>query len=420
MDLLIIVDSSTSETKACKALKEDCLDIIILDHHPKTEDNPYALIVNPQLDNYPSKELSGGGVVYKTIQVLDDFFSTDYHEEYIDLCGMALYADIMSMREPENRYYVYQALKHIRNPGLLAILKVQNINPQYVDSSTIGYKLAPCVNAVARMDQIEKIIELLLEDDYEKCLVLAKECVKLNEDRKKLESKLFKKVKDKLDLSHNIIILKTTDDDKIDKGFNGLIATKIADRYKKPCLVVNCKNGTCAGSGRSINNIPLKTLLNKTNLLNWSNGHESAFGLSFKEENIEEIYEALEDKIINNEEKIIDYDLVLEPNEINFDLVRHVSWFNYLAGKNVETTKVRINGLPIRERRVMGKNIDTVKLSSDDIYVMKFRTNEYFGIEIEENMKIDVVGTLNTSYDFGLKKKVIQIFAEDFKLSEDN
>jgi len=423
-DLLLICDSSTSETEACKSLNEKGIDICILDHHPKTQDNPFALIVNPKFCTYPNKDLSGSGVVYKLIQVIDELTSNDYANNYIDLCGFGIYGDVMSMTEPENRYYVYQAIKNIKNPGIKALLKLKLSFGGKVDSQTIGFTIVPTINAAARMGCIEKIIDLLLEDNYDKCLILAKEVVNLNEDRKKTEVKLYKKIKDRIDLLHNIICVKTTEKDEINKGFNGLIATKISEKYSKPSLVVKCEDGICSGSGRSVNGVNFKSILQNTKLCDWVNGHEGAFGVQFKEENLEKIYEAVKDKIKFDKDKIYYYDLELEEDEIDYDLIKKIEEFNLLSGKDAESTKFLIKNCSAIDRKVQGKLEDTIKIISDKINFVKFRTNEEYAKELNEGKKFDVIGSLKINKWFNNTKGIkrwqedLQVFIEDYRISE--
>jgi len=423
-ELLLICDSSTSETEECERLSNKGIDICILDHHPKTQDNPFALIVNPQLCDYPNKQISGSGVVYKLITVIDELTSNDYANEYIDLCSIGLYGDVMSMRSFETRYFVYQGLKNIKNPGVKAILKLKMNFGAKIDSNTIGFTITPTINSAARLGHIEKIIDLLLEDDYEKCLVLAKKIVSLNEDRKKTEVKLYRKIKDRIDPSHNIIVIKTTEEDQIDKGFNGLIAAKIADKYSKPTLVVKCKDETCNGSGRSIDNILFKSILESTNFCEWVDGHEGAFGVQFEEKNLGDIYEAVKDKIKFDEEKIIYYDLELDEEEIDYSLVKDIEEFNYLSGKDAKDTKVLIRNCSAIDRKVQGKLEDTIKIISNKMNFIKFRTNEEYALELNNGKRFDVIGSLKINKWFNNTKGIkrwqedLQVFIEDYRISE--
>jgi len=441
-NLLIIVDSSTNEVDECKRLSENNIEIIILDHHPKTLDNPYALIVNPQLDNYPNKQLSGSGVVYKTIETIDELMSQDFCEEYQDLCGIGICGDIMSMDVPENRNLVYNALKNINNPGIQAILKIKWIRLDQVCTQDILFNISPIINACARLGCIEKIIELLLEDNLDNCKELAKACIKLNEQRKKTEAKLFNSIKDRIDDSNKIIILKTTVDDNIDKGFNGLLAMKIAERYGKCCLVIKkgvvveeelseecglTKNVTTySGSGRSINDIAFRELLEQTGLCNSLNGHSGAFGVEIDEDNIPLLIDALNKRLetLDNDETVtVIYDIEIDKDDINEKLIKDINYFNYISGKDAEVVKVLIKNLPVLERKVMGSELNSIKLVSSRVDMLKFRVNEMYGSDINDGDLVDVIGSMNINvwWHNGFKKFItnLQVFIDDYRLSSD-
>ena len=103
--LLIIPDAGTNDTNQCKALSKYGMDILILDHHEKEEENPYAVIVNNQMsNNYSNKNLCGAGVVYRFLQALDEENWNEFADDYLDLCALANISDVMDMRSFETRY----------------------------------------------------------------------------------------------------------------------------------------------------------------------------------------------------------------------------------------------------------------------------------------------------------------------------
>lgn len=419
-ELLVICDSSTNDFEGCKKYYDMGMQLVVFDHHPFTTKNPYALIVNPKLDKYPNKELSGSGLCMKICMYLDNLMNTNYHKKYFDLCGCGIVADVMSMKEPENRYLVYMGLKNFKNPGLKAILKKKNIFIKDINSQTIAFTIAPLINGICRLNKVELALQLLLEDDESKCLDLVKEIIKLNDGKKKEITKITNKLGKNIDLSKNIIVITTDENLKMGKSFNGVAAMQMADKYKKPTLVLNNKDGILAGSGRSINDIPFKKLLQETGLCESLEGHMQAFGCEIKEENLDKLFEALENKIINNKEVTYYYDLEIDVNEIDYELVENITKFNYLAGKNAEQTKVLIKNIPVIERKVMGQNFDAVKLVSDNLNFVKFRVNEFYANDVE-GKTLDVIANLNINrwYHWGRKEVItdLQGFIDDYKIA---
>ena len=424
MDLLILIDSSTNDGKRCKELKEQGLDIIIIDHHVQTKENNSALIVNNQIDNYPNKYLSASGLIYKVIQVLDHELGTNYHENFIDLAGIGIYADVMSMRELENRYFVSKALKNIVNPGLKAIIKSNELTD--LNSSTIGFTIAPVINAITRLGRIELAIELMLEDDYKECLRLAKICKKLNEERKLIENKIYDSIKDRINTSNNIIIA-VNESNSIESGYLGLIATKIANNAKKPTLVVKYfqEEDMFRGSGRSFGSLKLRKFLKSTGLFDLLEGHEGAFGVAFKKDKLSSIVEIANKKlkVSKDSESTFEYDLEIDINDITSKLVYEIAEWNYLSGQDVPEARILVKDIYVEDRKVMGKFNDTIKLRNNRLDIIKFRTTSDFANDVVEK-KINAIGSLsiNKYYNWKERRNIYtnQMFLTDYKLEDDN
>lgn len=421
LDLLIVVDSSTNSIDECKSLKENSIDVVILDHHPMKQKNKYAILVNNQACKYPNKELSGAGIVYKTCQVLDDKLEENIADDYIDLVGLGVYGDVMSVLSEENRYLIYQSLKNINNPGLKTLLEISNVKKP--DSSTYGFTIAPLINASARMNQIELVIQLLISDNKEECLELAKQCKKLNDTRKKEQIKIYKKM-DKLkqiDTSQKIIIAIT---EESNKGFNGLIAAVIANKWSRPVLVVRNKDGLCEGSGRGYGKFDLKEFLKKSGLFEYLEGHSSALGVGFKLDNLNKIHEYinenLKDVVFSND---IIYDIEVNLDDINARLINDIQAFNFItSNKDFPPIKILIKDLPVLEWKIIGGNKDTIKITSENGFeALKFRASQDDFNKIDKVDKIiDAVGTLNIGefYNWQQRRVIInnQIFIDDFKI----
>ena len=104
--LVIAPDSSSNEYEYHKALVEHGIDVLVLDHHESDHVSEYACVVNNQLCDYPTKSLSGVGIVYKLCQYLDSLFGDNKADDYLDIVSIGLIGDMMDLRDFETHYLV--------------------------------------------------------------------------------------------------------------------------------------------------------------------------------------------------------------------------------------------------------------------------------------------------------------------------
>lgn len=427
-DLVIVLDSSTNSIDALKELHEKGIKVVVLDHHDKDRknpyglDNPYAIIVNPKLDNtYPNNMISGAGVVYKVLQVLDETFGTGEVDDLIDIIGCGMYADMMPMDVLENRYIVIQAMKNISNTGLLAILKVNDVSLDKINSQTIGFTISPLLNGVARKDRIELAIQLLLCDDMNTCIGLVNQMKELNEERKAEEKQLFEQYVTKLDMNDKILI---AIDENASKNYNGLIANRISQEFKKPSIVMRTHEGTLAGSYRSYGALDMEDFLNQKSIkkyIKYAVGHPFAGGVSLLDRNLEAFKDAI-NKALDGVDftPIVNYDMVISGADLNYKFIKEVEEFDYCTGTGFPPASFLVKDLFVEgDSKVMGKNRDTVKFSCDHADVIKFKVNEEWGNDIAVMDSVDVVGQLKinewTKWNGDLVTTV-QVVAEDYKI----
>jgi single-stranded-DNA-specific exonuclease len=452
-NLLIIVDSSSNSVDACKTLFDKGISVVILDHHPVEVENPYAIVVNPQNPNdpYENKNLSGVGVCYKVLQVMDDNLNLGVVNNFLDLVATGLVTDVMSMREMENRYLVGKGLRNIANPGLLALLKVNKVNFKNLNSQTIGFTIGPNLNGAARMGNIGLAIDLLLEDDPLKCGKLAKEIKQLNEKRKEIEAEIYERLLPSVKNDDKILVLL---DDEIDKSFNGLVATKFANKFQRPAIVLQDRGKWISGSYRGYKDFDMKSFLKdfkehmEADLLlsddmeyGFVRGHDQAGGFEIHKADVNSFRNYANNKLKDVEfESGIEYDLEIGIDDITDDFMRQVERFSFITGKDFETPKFAIRGLRVMKRDVIGSKNDTVKMTvgDGDFVCIKFRTDSSFAKEFEptdsgisnpfsddpeDTIKIyhtiDVVGSLsiNRFYHGGFKAwiETHQCFIDDIK-----
>lgn len=421
-NLVIVLDSSSNSDVACKELKDKGMDVVILDHHDFEKSNKHAVIVNPKLDDtYPNKFMSGVGVVYKVVQVLDNSLGTGEVDDYIDLVACGMFADMMPVDVLENRYLIIQGMKNIRNTGLLAILDVNGVSLDEVNSQTIGFTISPLINGVARLDQIEYAIDLLLCDDYEKCVEIVKEMKELNEQRKKTEKELFEKYSAHIDLDDKVLI---AIDQQASKGFNGLIANKLAQEYKRPAMVMRENEGSLAGSYRSYGDFPMKEFLNEKSMkkmIKYALGHEFAGGIALNAKNFKKFKGMLNEKLADVDfDPVVEYDMEFSVDEITTGLLLEIEKFDYLTGTDFPPATFLVKGIFVeKDPRVMGKNEDTVKFSCDDIDLIKFKVNKNWGSEVGALDYLEAIGQLKINSWTNYRKEVIitnQLVVDEYRV----
>ncbi|MDS7057147.1 DHH family phosphoesterase [Klebsiella pneumoniae] len=425
-DLLILIDSSSNDADACKYISEELgKEIIILDHHEIERPNPHVTLVNPQQDGcqYPNKYLSGAGVVFKVMQVMEDTLDQVDPFTYIDLVSVGMYADIMRIDIPENRYLILQGLRNVKNMGLTRILKGAKIDNWNLDCNAIGFGIAPLLNGTARMGELRLAIDILLEDDDNKCKPLRLKMQKLNERRKEIQKDLFESYSKQVNLDEKLLVVL---DDKSSKGFNGVVAQQLSDKFKRPVIVGRNHKGTISGSFRGYGKLKLKSFLNGFNDIAEIEvlGHEGAGGIVMPSENLELLQEYINKFLpeLDEKEQTIIYDLELTPEEA-IENIKVIQSFNRLTGNGFPKIIVRVNGITVESTDCIGKTQETVKFKTyDDMELIKFRVNDKYGSDLDEWDSIDVVGTLsmNEFFNFKLKKKICtpQIMIEAYIKNE--
>ena len=445
-DLLIISDSSTSDLKGLQYIKNnyDC-DIIILDHHAfdQNEDgaltvadevDKLAIVVNPQHpdDIYPNKHLSGVGVVYKVLQLVDKYFVEQYDmlaknlEQYLDLVATGMVADMMSVREPENRYYIIQGLRNINNPGLFRILKGGNCNVKDPSTTDVGYTVAPLINASARMGQIELALELLLVDNDKEAKPLRLKMHKLNESRKDEQSKLEDYFLEKVDPTQKIIII-VDDEFKATGGFRGLVAQTIAMKYQRPCFIIShvASQGVYGGSGRSYAGFDTNVFLTESGLAQ-AQGHAGAHGVTIPEENLDKLIKYCNDNMPDLEDVALVYDLEIDASEY-LEYMELSERFNHIAGAGFERILFRVNNINLLETDIIGSKQNTFKAqTAENLELIKFKIDgNTYGKELDFMDTVDAIGELSINVWFqrikggGYQKNEIpQLRMEDYRLHE--
>ncbi len=290
--LMITVDCGITAVGEVEFSKLQGMDVIITDHHTCKERIPTAAeaVINPKRedDPYPFKALAGVGVAFKLVLALAiklGINTNDCFNRYIDIVAIGTIADVVSLTG-ENRIFVNRglmAIEHSPRPGIRALLEVSGTLSKPVTPITIGFSIAPRLNAAGRLSSATTSVELLLEKNYSKALEIARALDDENKKRQEMERTIFAEAMDMIKADVNfdkkkVIVLAKED---WHHGVIGIAASKLNELFYKPCILISYSNGIGKGSGRSIPSMNLFDALSHcSDVLSDFGGHAIAAGLS--------------------------------------------------------------------------------------------------------------------------------------------
>ena len=274
VDLVICADSASNDYDAHKALRDQGIDVLCLDHHEADKVSSYACVINNQLCDYPNKSLSGAGVVYKFCQFLDSLnpASNDLADSFLDLTALGLVGDMMDLTNLETRYYVAHGLATPRNAFIKEIMKKNDFKIQgELSPFKIAFYVAPFINATIRSGEPQDkllLFESMLDKNANKFVPSTKRgCFgqeeKLTEQvcrrAGNIKNHQDKTVDDGLSIIEDIIqknnlldnkLLIITLENSLEPNIIGLMANKLMGKYKRPVAVLNKGDGVWTGSAR--------------------------------------------------------------------------------------------------------------------------------------------------------------------------
>ena len=300
VDLVVTVDCGITAIDEAQYAKSIGLDLVITDHHECRGTLPDALaVVDPKRSdcNYPYKTLAGVGVAFKLICALEnDYLSDEIFDLYSEFVAVGTVADVMPVLG-ENRELIKRGLSVLNaNPrsGFQSLLQEVGIEPGNVTASTIGYIIAPRLNAAGRMGQAGLSVDLLLSDDHKESEGLAVELCRLNSERRNLEQEIYEEATAMLPVNvpDEPIVLAQRG---WYQGVTGIIAAKMAERYRLPVIIISIDDdGMGRGSCRSIGSFALyDALCSCEDILENYGGHEMAAGVTVAEDNIDKLRQML-------------------------------------------------------------------------------------------------------------------------------
>ena len=296
--LLITVDCGITAVEEAEHTKQIGMDMIVTDHHeckPGALPDALAVIDCKQEGNrYPNPDLCGVGVALKLVCACegDDVAMLD---RYADLVAVGTVADVMPL-VGENRFLVRQGLEklvHNPRPGFAAMLREAGVDPERITASSIGFSLAPRLNAAGRLGQATRAADLLMATDPHEAAALASELCELNRQRQSIETEIWKDALHQLEGRHpdGPIVLAS---DRWHQGVIGIAASRLAEQFSLPAIMV-CLNGDHGkGSCRSYGGFNLFEALSacSEHLLGFG-GHALAAGMTIRSDKLPDFRRAL-------------------------------------------------------------------------------------------------------------------------------
>lgn len=296
--LLITVDCGITAVEEAEHTKRIGMDMIVTDHHeckPGALPDALAVIDCKQEGNrYPNPDLCGVGVALKLVCACEGNAAAML-ERYADLVAVGTVADVMPL-VGENRFLVRQGLEklvHNPRPGFAAMLREAGVDPERITASSIGFSLAPRLNAAGRLGQATRAAELLMATEPDKAAALAAELCELNRQRQSIETEIWKDALHQLEGRHpdEPIVLAS---DRWHQGVIGIAASRLAEQFSLPAIMV-CLNGDHGkGSCRSYGGFNLFEALSacSRHLLGFG-GHALAAGMTISRDKLNDFRAAL-------------------------------------------------------------------------------------------------------------------------------
>ncbi len=380
--LLLSIDCGVTANEQVEYANQHNIDCIICDHHEPgdTLPNAYA-ILNPLKPgcNYPFKYLSGCGVGFKLVQGLARELGHEKNAfRFLDYVALASAADIVPL-EGENRVLVKMGLDLINNnprPGIKAIIESANLKPGRINTGQIVFVIAPRINAVGRLGDARRAVELLTCDDLAQASEFAKVVESENYNRRKIDEETFNQAQEIAetymeDLGDLLPLILHQDD--WHPGVIGIVASRLVEKYYRPTILMTTVDGVAKGSARSIAGFDIYQALKQVEDFTLQfGGHKYAAGLSVDIDRLDEFRKAfnkvareyLTEDIMTPEIKI---DALLSFDEITPKFVRILEMFAPFGPENLNPTfysnSLQIVGSP----RIVGKNHLLLKVRQKDL-----------------------------------------------------
>ena len=307
VSLIITVDCGITAIAEAEYAGSIGLGLVITDHHECRAELPQAdAVIDPKRPDceYPHKALAGVGVVFKLVCALENNIGdNEMFRKYGDLVAIGTVADVMPV-VGENRELIRRGLRVINDdprPGLLRLLRETYPERGKVTTATVGFTIAPRLNAAGRMGQTELSVDLLMTDDDAEAEKLTAELNRLNSERRRLEVEIYENAVSMLPVSgpDGPIVLAQRG---WYQGVTGIVAAKMSEHHLLPAIIISIDDdGIGRGSCRSFGSFGIYGALQSCeDILDDYGGHELAAGVTIAEKNVDELRRRVREYYLNS------------------------------------------------------------------------------------------------------------------------
>ncbi|MDQ0197168.1 single-stranded-DNA-specific exonuclease RecJ [Neobacillus ginsengisoli] len=426
--LIITVDTGIAAVHEAATAKELGLELIITDHHEPGPVLPEALaIIHPKLPDsiYPFRELAGVGVAFKLAHALYG----EFPEHLLEIAVIGTIADLVSLKD-ENRLIAKKGLEKLKvtkNIGLKAIFKLAGVDSKSINEETIGFTLAPRINAVGRLENADLAVQLILTDDPLEAASLAEEMDALNKTRQSIVNTItaeaIEEVERNFPIESNSVLV--IGKEGWNAGVIGIVASRLVEKYYRPTIVLSFdqNKGLAKGSARSISGYDLfQNLSTCRDILPHFGGHPMAAGMTLKLEDVPELRARLNKLAIEQltEDDFIPVTLIDEEIRLEDINLRALEEMNLLSpfGMDNPKPKVLIKNVEIATMRKIGSEQNHLKVLMND--EGSNLDGVGFGLgplvdHISPSSKISLIGELSVNEWNNIRKP--QIFIQDIAVS---
>ncbi|TMR75398.1 single-stranded-DNA-specific exonuclease RecJ [Streptococcus pseudopneumoniae] len=296
ISLIVTVDNGVAGHEAIELAQSMGVDVIVTDHHsmPETLPDAYAIVHPEHPDaNYPFKYLAGCGVAFKLACALLE----EVQVELLDLVAIGTIADMVSLTD-ENRILVQYGLEmlgHTQRIGLQEMLDMAGIAANEVTEETVGFQIAPRLNALGRLDDPNPAIDLLTGFDDEEAHEIALMIHQKNEERKEIVQSIYEEAKTMVNPEKKVQVLAK---EGWNPGVLGIVAGRLLEELGQTVIVLNIEDGRAKGSARSVEAVDIFEALDPhRDLFIAFGGHAGAAGMTLEVEKLSDLSQVLEDYV---------------------------------------------------------------------------------------------------------------------------